>query len=162
MRLTTQIITISPPNQLPRAQYGVYSGPELPILDQSKLKSSIPRPSYAPPSARIHQLWLLMRQSTATDVRVGKISMGKNCHRNVTRKMTRNTCNLRRVSCFCDAERVVEVESYRVVNSWTMTRVPGQYMAGRATRRLYSIPEVSSCCKHQHTCQTKADALSCQ
>jgi hypothetical protein len=56
----------------------VYNGPVLPILLQSKLKSSMPRPSYAPPRVRIHQLSLLIRQRTDTDVRVGKRRKGRN------------------------------------------------------------------------------------
>jgi hypothetical protein len=69
----------------------------------------------------------------------------------VMRKMTENTWRRRVVKSaeereLDDAGVVVEAEEleYRVVKSWTVTRVEGQYIAGGDTRRFCSMPERSS------------------
>jgi hypothetical protein len=59
-------------------------------------------------------------------------------------KMIRNTFNRFAVTSLCVRrvadEEVADGVGYSVVNSWTVTRVEGQYIAGGETRRLCTIP----------------------
>lgn len=62
----------------------------------------------------------------------------------MARKISRKTRSLARVSCCWVNDRVDDVVEYRVVKSWTVTRVEGQYIAGGLTSKFCNIPKKKS------------------
>ncbi len=58
----------------------------------------------------------------------------------VARKTSMKTRRRCRVASPAALERAVEVLEYKVVKSWTVTSVAGQYIAGGVTSRFCSMP----------------------